>query len=84
MKLLLENWRKYLNENTQEDWTLNHAYRAFILNANLQGNISPKALLSPDNKDLKKHIHDYNPKKDKISDEDLKLLDVDQRSHRVL
>tara|TARA_R110002074_G_scaffold142914_1_gene289628 strand:+ start:59 stop:298 length:240 start_codon:yes stop_codon:yes gene_type:complete len=71
MKLLLENWRKYLNENTQEDWTLNHAYRAFILNANLQGNISPKALLSPDNKDLKKHIHDYNPKKDKISDEEL-------------
>ena len=55
----------------KKEFTISDAYLAFVLNARMQGNISPKVLLSPDNKDLKQHIHDYNHGKDEISDEKL-------------
>ena len=55
----------------KKDFTINDAYLAFILNARMQGNISPRILLSPENKDLTQHIKDYNHRKDEVSDKEL-------------
>ena len=78
MKLLMEDWRKYLTEDitldikvNKKDFTIRDAYVAFVLNASMQGNISPRTLLSPDNQNLLKHIKDYNHRKDEVSDEEL-------------
>jgi hypothetical protein len=55
----------------KEKFTISDAYLAFVLNARMQGNISPRVLLSPDNQNLLKHIKDYNHRKDEVSDEEL-------------
>ncbi len=52
-------------------FTISDAYLAFILNARMQGNISPKVLLDPNNQNLLQHIKDYNPRKNEVSDEEL-------------
>ncbi len=56
---------------TEKGFTINDAYLALVLNARMQGDISPKVLLDPNNQNLLQHIKDYNHRKDEVSDEEL-------------
>ena len=66
MKLLMENWRKYLTENKIAD-----ALLSLTLNAKMQGDIGPQVLFKMSDEDLMDQIRKHNHRKEEVSDEEL-------------
>ena len=66
MKLLMENWRKYITENKIAD-----ALLSLTLNAKMQGDIGPQVLFKMSDEDLMDQIRKHNHRKDEVTDEEL-------------
>ena len=66
MKLLMENWQKFLTENKIAD-----ALLSLTLNAKMQGDIGPQVLFKMSDEDLMDQIRKHNHRKEEVSDEEL-------------